>query len=113
MEPVYKWKIKSVIGRPVFTDKFGNVRENVIKTVVLEYVGELEDRIEKEEFTVNFKLEDLSNFLDHTSLTSDDVIQMAVNSRPTPEVQAVEDSVKIKFGNYNNNLYPVVNFEFE
>lgn len=112
MEPVYKWKIKSVTGRPVFTDKFGNVRENVIKTVILEYIGELEDKTEKEELIVNFNLEDLSNFLDHTSLTSDDVIQMALNSRPALQIESIESFVKNKFGN-NNNLHPVVNFEFE
>ena len=49
MEAVYNWSIKKILAKPVFTDKHGNVRENVLKTVVLEYKGTKGEEVLTEE----------------------------------------------------------------
>jgi hypothetical protein len=112
MEATYKWELKNVTGKPVFTDKFGNVRENVIKTVILEYVGQLGDKTEKQELVVDFSLADLSSFVEQSTLSANDVIQMALSYRPAGQIESIETIVKNKFFE-DNSPSSFVTFEFE
>ena len=96
MEAVYNWSVKKILAKPVFTDKHGNVRENVIKLVMLEYKGIKGDKEVSEEVRVNFSLIDLSNFTDHTQLTSEQVIEWSFANMRPGEKQDTEDKVQRK-----------------
>lgn len=112
METTYKWEIKEVSGKPTFTDKHGNVRENVLKKVYLQYVGQRGDETAKADLIVNFDLTDLSTFTDYTQLTAEDVIQLALSVRHPMEIKNIEESVKVRFGD-DANENNVVLFQFE
>lgn len=112
METTYKWELKEVLGKPTFTDKHGNVRENVLKTVRLQYVGQRGDETQKEELLVNFDLTDLSTFTDYTQLTAEDVIQLALSTRHPIEIKNIEESIKGRFGDEVNENNVVI-FQFE
>lgn len=96
MEAVYNWSIKKILAKPVFTDKHGNMRENVLKTVVLEYKGTKGEEVLTEDVTVVFSLIDLSSFTDHTQLTSEQVLEWAhANMRPS-EKERTEEALQRK-----------------
>jgi capsular polysaccharide biosynthesis protein len=97
MEPTFKWELRSVICKPVFTDKYGNVRTDVIKNIILAYVGTLEDRVEQAFLTGSLNLIDLSDFVVITNFTNQQIIDMALNSKNPKEIEQVENSVKNRF----------------
>jgi len=112
MEATYKWELKQVLGKPIFTDKNGNIRENVLKVVHLEYVGTLDDKVEKVPLIVHFNVTDLSSFTDYSQLSKEDVIQMALSVRHPKEIEALENEAKQKLekNSFDNSF---VTFEFE
>ena len=96
MEAVYNWSVKKILAKPVFTDKHGNVRENVLKLVTLEYKGVKGNEEVSEEVKVNFNLIDLSNFTDHTQLTNEQVLEWSFANMKPGEKQSVEDRIQRK-----------------
>jgi|LakMenE01Jun11ns_1017448.scaffolds.fasta_scaffold9954363_2 hypothetical protein len=96
MQAVYNWKIGKIEAKKSFTDKFGNVRENVIKSVELIFVGEKED--DKKEYTTNvsFNLIDLSDFKDASTLSKEEVLQWALVKINPKEKQYIEKIVKLQ-----------------
>jgi capsular polysaccharide biosynthesis protein len=97
MEPTFKWELKSIFCKPVFTDKYGNVRTDVIKNIILAYVGTLEDRVEQASLTGSLSLIDLSDFVVITNFTNQQIIDMALSSKNPKEIEQVENSVKNRF----------------
>lgn len=98
MQAVYNWKLGRVDAKKSFTDKFGNVRQNVIKNVELTFIGEKND--EKKEYTTNvsFSLIDLSDFKDASTLSRDEVLQWALAKINPKEKEYVEKIVKLALG---------------
>jgi hypothetical protein len=94
MEAVYNWSIKKILAKPVFTDKHGNVRENVLKRIVLEYKGTKGEEVLTEEVKVTFSLIDLNNFTDHTQLTSEQVLEWAHANMKPGEKERTEEKVQ-------------------
>jgi hypothetical protein len=97
MEPTFKWEIKSVFCRPTFTDKYGNLRTDVIKTVVLVYIG-IQGK-KKEEYPLNASLSliDLSNFVDKNDLSNEQILEMALSSQSPKQIEYIETLIKSKF----------------
>ena len=97
MEPTFKWELRSVYCKPAFTDKYGNLRTDVIKTINLAYVGTLDDKVEETILTATLSLIDLSDFTVITDFTNQQIIDMALNSKNPKEIEQVENSVKNRF----------------
>ena len=98
MQAVYNWKLGKIEAKKSFTDKFGNVRQNVIKNIELTFIGEKGD--EKKEYTTNvsFSLIDLSDFKDASTLSRDEVLQWALVKINPKEKEYVEKIVKLALG---------------
>lgn len=98
MQAVYNWELGKIEAKKSFTDKFGNVRQNVIKNVELTFIGEKND--EKKEYTTNvsFSLIDLSDFKDASTLSRDEVLQWALAKINPKEKEYVEKIVKLALG---------------
>jgi hypothetical protein len=96
MQAVYNWKLGRIEAKKSFRDKFGNVRENVIKSVELILVGEKGD--DRKEYTTNvyFNLIDLSNFKDASTLSKEEVLQWALEKIDPKEKQYIERIVKLQ-----------------
>jgi hypothetical protein len=96
MQAVYNWKIGRVEAKKSFTDKFGNVRENVIKSVELILVGEKGNN--KKEYSTNivFSLIDLSDFKDASTISKEEVLQWALEKIDLKEKQYIERIVKLQ-----------------
>lgn len=108
MQATYNWKIDRVLAKPVFTDKHGNVRNNVLKTVFLTYEGSIRDKSYKVNHSVHLDIIDLTNFVDHTGLTEQQVIDMALASMSDKERLAVESRVKnVIEGNNESSLVEI------
>jgi hypothetical protein len=112
MAAVYNWSIESIDARKVFTDKHGNIRQNVIKTVILAYTGKEGDREEKERTIVNFSIVDLSVFKPVDEVTNQEVLQWALNKLHPKEKVRMEKFVQSKFedlGDPENIINIVIN----
>jgi hypothetical protein len=96
MQAVYNWKLGKIEAKKSFTDKFGNVRQNVIKTVELILVGEKGDN--KKEYTTNvsFNLIDLSDFKDASTLLKEEVLQWSLAKINSKEKEYIERIVKLQ-----------------
>ena len=96
MQAVYNWKIGRVEAKKSFTDKFGNVRENVIKSVELILVGEKGNN--KKEYSTNivFSLIDLSDFKDASTISKEEVLQWTLEKIDLKEKQYIERIVKLQ-----------------
>ena len=94
MAAIYKWSVGNIVAKKSFTDKYGNLRENVIKSVQLIYEGVEEERKEYKEIIVNFPLFDLSSFQDYTQLNKEIVLDWALNKLTQREKSEVESFVK-------------------
>lgn len=97
MEPIYKWEIQNISCKPTFTDKYGNVRKDAIKIVHLLYTGKLGDIVHSAPFAASFSLIDLTNFIDRSELSDEQILSMALSSLPPKQVEQVENSVKNRF----------------
>lgn len=102
MVVVYNWSIESVDARKTFTDKHGNVRQNVIKNVVLVYTGKNGDREEKEKTNISFSLVDLTIFKPVEEVTNQEVLQWSLNKLHPKEKDRIEKSIKSKFENIDS-----------
>lgn len=103
MAAVYSWSIESIDAKKVFTDKYGNVRENVIKNVLLAYTGKEGTREEKERANVSFSIIDLTVFKPVDNITNQEVLQWAVNKLHPKEKERIEKFVKSKFGDVESD----------
>lgn len=97
MEPTFKWVIQGIYCKPIFTDKYGNLRTEAIKTVNLLYVGKLGDVVHSEPLNVSLSLIDLSDFIDRGELSDEQILEMALSSRNPKEIETIENSVKNRF----------------
>ena len=96
MAPTYNWSIESIDARKVFTDKHGNVRQNVIKNIVLVYTGKDGDREEKEKTVVGLSIVDLTIFKPLSEVTNEEVLQWAVNKLHPKQKERIETFVRGK-----------------
>lgn len=102
MAATYRWFVDNIRAKKAFTDKHGNLRENVIKSVVLVFEGtdtyifeeEEKERKESKEIVVNFELFDLSSFQDYTQLSKEVVLDWALSKLSQREKADVEGFVK-------------------
>lgn len=97
MEPTFKWAIQGIYCKPVFTDKYGNLRAEAIKTVHLLYVGKLGDVVHSAPLTATLRLIDLTSFVDRSELSDEQILDMALSSLPPKQIEQVENSVKNRF----------------
>lgn len=97
MEPTFKWVIQSIYCKPQFTDKYGNLRTDAIKTVSLSYVGVLEDIVYSAPLTATLSLINLSDFTPVSELSNEQILNMALASKHPEEIEQVENSVKNRF----------------
>jgi hypothetical protein len=97
MEPTFKWIIQDIYCKPTFTDKYNNLRSNAIKTVNLLYIGSLGNIEHRSPLSVNLSLIDLTNFIDRSEISNEQVLEMALSSRNPKEIEAIENSVKNRF----------------
>lgn len=102
MAAVYNWSVESVDARKVFTDKYGNVRQNAIKSVALVYTGKDGDREEKERTSVSFSLVDLSSFKPIDEITNQEILQWALNKLHPKERNRIEKYMKSRFENVDD-----------
>lgn len=79
MEVVYNWSVKKIYAKPVFTDKHGNVRENVLKKVELECVASYSGTTDKMTTNALFDLIDLTDFTPVDQLTNEQVLQWSLD----------------------------------
>jgi hypothetical protein len=104
----YKWDIQNVKGKPAFEDKNGVVRENVIQSYDLVFIGEKEISnpenpeekkiIEhKDKYTIFFDISDLSSFQDYSTITKDKLFDWGFEKIGPKLKTDIENSVKIKF----------------
>lgn len=98
MQAVYNWKLGRIDAKKSFTDKFGNVRQNVIKSVELILIGEKEGKEKEYKTNVSFSLIDLSEFKDASTLSKDDVLQWALAKINPKEKEYIEKIVKLELG---------------
>ena len=97
MEPIFKWVIQNISCKPQFTDKFGNLRTDAIKTVNLLYVGVLGDIEHSAPLAATLSLINLSDFTPISELSNEQIIAMALAAKHPEEIEQVENSVKNKF----------------
>jgi hypothetical protein len=102
MAATYKWSVGKIFAKKSFTDKNGNLRENVIKSVELIYEGVEEERKESREIIVSFPLFDLSSFQDYTQLNKEVILDWSLNKLSQREKSDVEGFVKGLFEESNN-----------
>ena len=99
MSANYTWYIDKISAKKEFTDKNGNKRNNVIKSVELAFKGEREGGnpfIKKT--VVNFDLIDLSLFEDIESVTNQMVLDWALSKINPKQKEAIEKSVRVMLG---------------
>jgi hypothetical protein len=108
MKADYSWKIGEISGRKQFTDKNGNTRENVIKSVQVIFKGEFNGRTEQITRIVDFSLIDLSNFEDEKNLTNEIVLNWALAKISDLEKEHIEIAVKSKLEYVPNNSVNIV-----
>lgn len=99
MDSTYKWEIQSVIAKPRFTDKHGNIRQNVVKTVVLAYTGEKGKQIKSEKKIVNFDITDLASFTSADLLTKEQILEWCFNKINPKEKEIIERAVRMQLDN--------------
>ena len=97
MNATYTWEIKNIIAKPVFTDKHGTLRNNVIKSVLLEYRGEFEGKTEATQKQVDFSLGDLTTFTPVEDLDSSNLLEWSLNKIHPKEKAGLEFSVQRHF----------------
>lgn len=97
MEPTFKWIIQNIYCKPTFTDKFGNLRTEAIKIINLLYVGVLGDVKHSAPLNASLSLINLTDFIDRSELTDEQILEMALNSRNPKEIEMIENSVKNLF----------------
>ena len=103
MQAVYNWNIGRIDAKKSFTDKFGNVRQNVIKSVELILVGKKEGKEKEYKTIVSFSLIDLSDFKDASTLSKDDVLEWALAKINPKEKEYIEKMVKLELGDEEYN----------
>jgi len=115
MKATYSWVIENVLAKKVFTDKNGNVRENVIKDIRISYIGTLieegEKKIEKKESTnVSLDLFNLSEFKPIEELSKEDILKFALDNLNPKEKERIEKSVMYKTGDLDeeSNLITII-----
>lgn len=115
MKATYDWVIGNVFGKKTFTDKYNNVRENVIRQVELFYVGKLQveeglEREEKERTIVNLDIFNLNDFKPIDKLSKKDILSFALNTLNPKEKQRIENTVKGKFDELeeDSNLITII-----
>jgi hypothetical protein len=105
----YKWTLGSVQGKREFTDKNGNKRNNVIKSVELVFQGkkEGEDAVIKESALVVFDLVDLTSFEEVEDLTQEIILNWALNKLHPKQKIDIENNIKSHFGEHESNLIQI------
>lgn len=103
MKATYKWIIEHIFAKKVFTDKNNNIRENVIKEVILSYVGKFTEENGKEDeykikVTVRLDLFKLDNFTPIEELSKNDILNIALGKLNPKEKERIEKSVMYRFG---------------
>jgi hypothetical protein len=115
MAATYNWSVGFINAKKAFTDKYGNFRENVIKSVELIYTGadtyieevdgeeQEKERKESKSVIVNFELFDLSSFQDYTELNKETILNWALDK--------INPMEKLDTENFVKNLFKEFNFE--
>lgn len=98
MEAVCNWSIVEVFAKPSYTDKFGNLRENVINRVALECTAEYNGEKSKKRAFAKLSLIDLTNFSDSESLTKEQVLAWALASMSPYQKDMIEKSLLEEVG---------------
>lgn len=98
MNATYKWVLESITAKKVFTDKNNNVRENVIRDVLISFVGKMGEKEEKQDTLVKFDITTLDNFKSVDDLTKEEVLSWALSKLNYKEKERIEKLIMSKFG---------------
>jgi len=104
MKATYNWIIESILAKKVFQDKNGNIRNNVIKDVLISFNGKLDKREIKEKVSVNFDIITLDDFKNIDELTNEEILSWALAKIHPKEKIRIEESVMSRFGDIEKEL---------
>jgi len=109
MSVEYRWKLGQVNGKREFTDKNGNKRSQVIKSVEVIFEGkrEGEDTSIKESALVIFDLVNLDDFVESENLSQETVLNWALEKMFPKQKIDIENNIKSIFGEYESNLIQI------
>lgn len=114
MAITYNWSLGHISAKKAFTDKNGNFRENVIKSVELiftgvhKYIQEIDgeeqekETIQSKGIVVDFNIIDLSSFQDYTELNKEIVFNWAFSRLTDREKLSTENAVKMMLNDYKS-----------
>lgn len=117
MKGIYNWNIERITAKKIFTDKNNNVRENVIKDVLISYIGKYTEdngKLEEKKETVNVSLNitNLSTFKPIEDLSKDDILTFALNELNPKEKERIEKSVMFRCGDIEDESN-LINLTFD
>jgi hypothetical protein len=104
MEATYRWELGSVQAKATFTDKHGNIRNNVVKQIELTFIGVKGTKEEKYSTYVTFDLIDLSNFTDSSSLTKEQLTEWGLDKMNPKEKAHIEKQVRVLLEEEQSNF---------
>jgi hypothetical protein len=110
MKATYNWIIESIAAKKVFKDKNGNIRNNVIKDVIISFNGKLDEKEEKEKVVVSFDIVILDDFKPVDDLTNEQVLSWALAKLNPKEKERIEKSIMRKLGDLEeeSNLIQII-----
>jgi len=110
MKATYNWIIESIAAKKVFKDKNGNIRNNVIKDVIISFNGKLDEKEEKEKVVVSFDIVILDDFKPVDDLTNEQVLSWALAKLNPKEKERIEKSIMRKFSDLEeeSNLIQII-----
>ena len=107
MNVEYNWELGDVQAKKEFTDKYGNKRNNVVKSVELFFKGKTDKLEYKDSAIVKFDLADLSQFHELKDINKDLLLSWALDKLYPKQKIDIENTVKGFFGEYEYNIVKV------
>lgn len=95
----YKWDVQGVQGKPIFKDRYGNIRENVIATYSAVFIGEDDEGNKyQNKYDIIFDITDLANYKPVSEVNKETLLEWAFGKMGEQLKGYIEHSVKVKFG---------------
>jgi hypothetical protein len=107
MNVEYNWTLGDVHAKKEFTDKYGNKRNNVVKSVELIFKGKIDELERKESVIVRFDLVDLSEFHELENINKDLLLSWALSKLHQKQKLDIENNIKSFFGEYESNIIKI------
>jgi hypothetical protein len=103
----YKWDVQNVQGKPIFKDRYGNIRENVITTYSVVFIGEDDEEHKyQNKYDIIFDITDLANYRPISEVTKEFLLDYAFAKMGEKLKGYIEHSVKVNFGDAEPIVVP-------